>query len=386
MVTERSRGDRERLLVNYWYSPPIGHALEGLRYCLGYHRADPNLSVNLLLNAATPLELTRYVDFVDETYGAPYRGFAEPEGDPTATLADVPRHWDWVVDNWRAYDERHDRLRGFRVFFDATNEHLIAKKGRGATGAAPPSYEPHHRLTLELPAEARAAAEARLTGRMAISVVLAGGSVERALYPSVSSWQLVLGALAESFPDASFCLIGKWDQTATHATSRVTEAEVARIAGALPVIDCFDLPLAEQLSIVEAARLHLSPHSGFSFAASTVGTPWLAISGGRWHEYFFNGTPFYSVLPDPDRYPMFAWAGRLPLIEDDDGEGQRTPTMSRARFEEDLPEIVDAAAKLIANQIDYEAALADYFPRLLRAYHGDRSRIFSFDDIHERYL
>ena len=28
----------------------------------------------------------------------------------------------------------------------------------------------------------------------------------------------------------------------------------------------------------------------------------------------------------------------------------------------------------------------DYFPRLLRAHRGDRSRLFSFDAIHERYV
>jgi hypothetical protein len=386
MYDKPSPGHHERLLVNYWYAYPIGHAIEALRYCLGYHSADPNLSVNLLLSAATPVELANYVDFIDRTYGVPYRDFVEPDGDPILALRDVPREWDWVVDNHRACEKGHNGIRGFRVFFDAANKHFIAKKGRGVAGAGPPPYEPHHQLTLELPAKTRAAAEARLMGRMAISVVLAGSSAEREQYPSVSSWRLVLGALAERFPEAVFCLIGKSNQKTTLSISGIGGSEVDRIAEGIPAIDCFDLPLAEQLAIIEAAQLHVSPHTGFSFSAFTVGTPWLAISGGRWHEYFFNGVPFHSVLPDPNRYPTFAWADPLPLIADTDGEGQRTPTMSRARIEEDLPEIIDAAGKLIANQIHYEAALADYFPRLLRAHHGDRSRIFSFDNIHKDYL
>ncbi len=384
---ERGSGrERDRLLVNYWYAHPLGHALEGLRYCLGYHSPDPNLSVNLLLNAGTPVELATYVDFIDETYGVPYRSFVEPDGDPRAALSEVPREWDWVVDNHRAFNDGHRHIRGFRMFFDAADEHLVARKGRGVAGAEPPSYEPHHQLTLELPAEARAAADARRMGRLAVSVVLAGGSAERALYPSVSSWELVLCALAEKFPEAIFCLIGKSDQKTTLSTSRIEASEVERISRAIPTIDCFDLPLVEQLAIVEAAQFHVSPHTGFSFAASTLGTPWLAISGGRWHEYFFNGVPFHSVLPTSDGYSSFVWNEPLPLIDDSDGEGPRTPAMSHVRLQEDLPEILDAAGKLIRNEIAYEAALADYFPRLLHAYHGDRSKVFSFDSIHEGYL
>jgi hypothetical protein len=376
---------KERLIVNYWYAHPIGHAIEGLRYCLGYHSADPKLTVALLLNAATPVELSAYVDFIDETYAVPYRDFVEPDGDPALALQGVPKQWDWIVDNHRAHEASHDTIRGFRSFFDATNKHFVAKQGRGVVGAEPPTYEPHHQLTFELPAEARAAAETRLMGRMAISVVLAGNS-EREMYPSVSSWQLILGGLAERFPDAVFCLIGKSNQLNTLSISRIASEEVVRISETVPAIDCFDLPLSEQLALVEAAKLHVSPHTGFSFAASAVGTPWLAISGGRWHEYFFNGVPFHSVLPDPDRYPIFAWADPLPSIEDNDGEGQRTPTMTHTRLENDLPEILEYAGRLIEGTIGYEEALADYFPRLLRAYHGDRSKVFSFDRLHEKYL
>src|SRR4051794_9769125 len=74
--------------------------------------------------------------------------------------------------------------------------------------------------------------------------------------------------------------------------------------------------------------------------------------GGNWHEYFFNGEPFYSLLPDAKRYPPFAWDGvageALPALEqDEDGEGPRTPSMSIARIGEDPPELLHAAEILI---------------------------------------
>ena len=60
--------------------------------------------------------------------------------------------------------------------------------------------------------------------------------------------------------------------------------------------------------------------------------------------------------------------------------------MGSRRLREDLPEIVDAAESLINGETTYEEALVDYFPRLLRAYHGDRVRVFSFDNIHQDHL
>jgi hypothetical protein len=175
-------------------------------------------------------------------------------------------------------------------------------------------------------------------------------------------------------------------------TSRLRRGDLDRLLRVLPAaIDCFDRPLLEQLALIEASALLVSPHTGFAFGASTVGTPWLAISSGNWHEYFFNGVPVYSLLPDPERYPSFAWGELglepLKLIDaDDDGEGPRTPSMSAARIRDDLPELLEAAELLIEKRLPYEQALAEYFPRLLAAYGGNRSRVFSFDNIHEQYL
>jgi hypothetical protein len=30
-----------RVLVNCFYAPPVGRAIEALHYCLGHHAADP---------------------------------------------------------------------------------------------------------------------------------------------------------------------------------------------------------------------------------------------------------------------------------------------------------------------------------------------------------
>jgi hypothetical protein len=381
----------DTLLVNYWYAHPVGHAIEGLRYALGYKRASPELRVSLLLNGAAPVELAGRCPFLDAAYFVPFSGFLHVDGDPTAALAGVRRSWDHIVENHRPRAPSHDQFAGFRAFFDAASGYFDSVHGVGVAGREPPSYLPNQQLRLEPPAEARRAAAARIGGgRQAISIVLAGSSEARHLYPSAASWELILSALSAQYPDAVLCLIGKLDEDG-RTTSRVGRAELTRLLALRSTIDCFDRPILEQLALVEASDLLVSPHTGFSFCASTVGTPWLAISGGNWHEYFFNGVPVYSLLPDPDRYPSFAWAGLgsepLSVIDaDEDGEGPRTPSMSAARIRADLAELLEAAEILIEKRLSYEQLLAAYFPRLLAAYAGDRTRVFSFDNIHEQYL
>jgi hypothetical protein len=108
----------------------------------------------------------------------------------------------------------------------------------------------------------------------------------------------------------------------------------------------------------------ISPHSGFGMAALAVGTPWLTISGGRWPEYYFNGLPFYSLLPDPSRFPSFTQFGELPVLEEDtDGEGPRTPTMSRGRILQDLDELLQATEWLVEGRLGYREVLQGYFKR-----------------------
>jgi hypothetical protein len=120
-------------------------------------------------------------------------------------------------------------------------------------------------------------------------------------------------------------------------------------------------------------------------AALAVATPWLTLSGGSWSEYFFNNVPFYSLLPDPERFgPHTPYTAPPMLPADDDGEGPRTPSMSRARINHDLDELLDAAGQLIESRLSYERALQLHFSRLLRIV--DRSHIWTFEGLHHAYV
>jgi ADP-heptose:LPS heptosyltransferase len=204
----------------------------------------------------------------------------------------------------RRKPSRHDPAHvaawgGLDRYFDTTDRVLRARRGRGVIGAEPPSYRPHQQLRLQIPGAEREVARAKLDGARERIAVMPTGSGPRWHYPSTPSWKLILRALIGSRRGVRICLIGKLG-TDERTRSSFTADEVARLAAAVPdAINGFDLPIVQQLALVEACDLFIAPHTGFGMAALAVATPRLTISGGSWAEYFFNGVPFYSLLPTP---------------------------------------------------------------------------------------
>jgi hypothetical protein len=145
-----------------------------------------------------------------------------------------------------------------------------------------------------------------------------------------------------------------------------------------------DLPLTDQLAIVAGCDVLISPHSGFGMAALAAGTPWLSIAGNRWPEYYFNGVPFYSVLPDLTRFPAYnAFEPDPPPVDDD---GPRAPSMCHKRIRDDLAEIVEGAARLIERRWPFETAMSDHFARIWALRQGRADLIWSIDSVHKPYL
>lgn len=372
------------LLVDHWYSHAVGHVIEALRRCQAYHAADPTLRISLVLNGASPTDLATCVPFVERVYAVPYTSFGRPAGNPKAALRGVPRRWDYVVHHPASVDPEQQRFAGLKRYYAAARRHFRAQLGEGIIGRPPPAYEPHQMLRLALPEEARELARRELVGRPAIAVMPAGSGARR-LYPSLTSWLLVLDELERRIPDLAFTFVGRLDADAGGQTvSGIGRDEVERLLASRRFsVDAFDRPIVSQLAAVEAARVFLSPHTGFGMAALAVGTPWLALSGGDWHEYFFNGVPFHSVLPKSREHEVFARGRTLPLVDpDSDGEGPRSWALSAARIREDLDEIADSSVRLLEGRVTYEDALAAYVPRLIEAYGGDPTRVATFEDAH----
>jgi hypothetical protein len=369
------------LLLNYMEFAPVGHVIELLRYALGYHSADPSRRIGVLLPANSPRELVALCPFVDAAYPVSPRLVDLPQ-----SLRDVPAEWDWIVDNPR----RHDRIHvaawdGLDRFFATTDRLLQARCGRGIIGVEPPAYRPHQQLRLRIPDAPRAAARHTLADAEPSIAIMPTGSGPRWHYPSIASWELILHALTKRYPRARVCLLGKLREDERTRSSLAAD-ELTRLRAAFPdAVDGFDRPIVQQLALVEACDLFIAPHTGFGMAALAVATPWLTISGGSWGEYFFNGVPFYSLLPDPHRFGTHTPYIAPPMLAaDQDGEGPRTPSMSRARIVDDLDELLDAATLLIERRLTYEQAMRGHFAR--RPHSIDRSRIWTFDNDHRAYI
>jgi hypothetical protein len=346
----------ERVLVNFFYAQPVGHAVEALHYAHGHHVADPSRRISVALNAATPVELADLCPWLEHAYAIDHP-FLEA-GERPLTL---PRTWDWVLDDGRRHQPfQLEAFAGMRDYYAASDAHLTATQGRSIAGPGRLSYLPHQPLRFALdpaPLEQRT-----------IAVMLAGSS-DATLYPSENAWRSILDALHEAHPDVRPALIGR---TTRDERTRSTLDRAALLDHPSAPLDAYDLPLKEQLAIVKACELFLSPHTGFGLAALATGTPWLTISGGRWFEYYFNHVPFRSILPDPERFPAFTQFS----------DADATASMSDERIAHDLDRIVAAATELLDQRLTYEQALADYFRDLKEI----TSDIWSIDGVHLGYV
>jgi hypothetical protein len=115
------------ILVNFFEAHNVGHVVEALHYCLGHHKANPGSRLSVLLNALAPTELARLCPFVEAVYpvelpGYPVDTSGLSEADCLAALREVPREWDYVVDNPRRGVEAHLRaVPGFARYYETTD-------------------------------------------------------------------------------------------------------------------------------------------------------------------------------------------------------------------------------------------------------------------------
>lgn len=378
----RAQGPAGRLLVDWATFPPVGHVIEGLQIAGAYAAACPDVSVSLALHHRAPVELAGCCSFLDSVHTVGY----EVEGDtfPAHAYAAVPRAWDWTYRcSLREEAANRAAFPNLARLSAAAEAHFTT--ARDAPGLV---HAPEHPLRLNLPAAARYEA-GRILGPLPdgapVLAVLTSGGGDREAYPSAGSWELMLRELRTAWPDAVLVRVGKTAGTHGRRSSAMPRGEAAALMDAVGAVDGYDLPVLVQLALVERAALLLSPHSGFGFAALAVGTPWLTLSGGPHFEYFHNGVPFHSLLPDTARFPAF---GGVPhrVAADGDGSGPREASMTRERVTAVIPELLDAVDSLVAGRLDYEQSLAAYFPRLLHALGGDPAALASWDDVHRRFV
>src|SRR5262249_15911154 len=86
------------LLINWVYYDPAGHVVEAIQHAHGYHVANPDLAISLLLNAraGNVLELARGCPWLGDV-DAVSLGELVAQGQEAPSLRAVPQTWDFVI-------------------------------------------------------------------------------------------------------------------------------------------------------------------------------------------------------------------------------------------------------------------------------------------------
>jgi ADP-heptose:LPS heptosyltransferase len=230
---------------------------------------------------------------------------------------------------------------------------------------------------LRLPETARRFAERYRHDGPKIAVLPAGSSGQR-LYPPMSWWTRLTRAIGQAFPSARVYLTGVSASVGGRtATTVYPRPALDRLFRACPTaVDAYDIGLWNQLALIEQCAMVIAPHTGFAFLAPCVGTPWLAIAGASWPEYFFNDVSFYSVLPSCPLYPCY---GRMKAPCRQRLEGDRPVIcMDPRQLNPRIRTVLDAVRLLLDPAFTYEEAVA-LRRRQVAAAGLDRDRFWSFD-------
>jgi ADP-heptose:LPS heptosyltransferase len=298
----------QTLLLNWVYYHPIGHALEAFKAAKGFTEANPGVDVHVLLNSRTVVELADACPWIARAYPIDLEEIAS-KGTAASCLQPIPRTWDFIVNDHRPTASPFFFADSLRTFHDLAEIQFSAREWRGGhhrlPSGGPPFYVRNATIRLSVPDSAKEFVRDINSASLRICVLPAGSSDE-AIYPKVDWWLQAINAIKLRWPAAQFFFTGKSaidDRTSTMAFPHDKFKTV--LAGTPGIIDCYDIGLWNQMALLEWCDALIAPHTGFAFLAPCLGTPWLAVSGVRWPECFFNEVPFYSVLPTCDRYPCW---------------------------------------------------------------------------------
>jgi hypothetical protein len=375
----------KRLLLNWVYYLPAGHVVEAIQHAHGYHAANPDLSISLLLNAdaGKALGLAEGCPWLAGVYSVSLAELGA-QGQEAPSLRAVPQTWDYVVHDPRVLPGRmkpgwdEEELMAAQPVIQA---YLRATIWSGASPGfdvrwdtegllatdTPLPFKPNVHLQLQVPAEARTFAE-RYAHNGPTIAILPVSTAGLGQSPSPRAWGEVCAAFAEAFPGVRMYITG-----ITYVNDRGERegfdfgpGDAHAIAKHVPgVEECFDIGMWNQLALIERCDLFCSPHTGFAFLAPYVGTPWLTISGCPWPEYHFNGLPFYSALPECPNYPGSAHPDSECMRRWN--ECRQPDCMADKAIRRRIPDIMAGAQLLLEQRLSFPEACRLHIDKLAAA-------------------
>ncbi len=364
---------KKKLLLNWVYYPPVGHAVEALKLAKGYSLANKNLDVYLLLNANTPTELADACPWIKKTYSISTDEVFK-DGEKAKCLQRIPKNWDYISTDNRAgrlvkVSDRPELVKTQEVLhkiFVAKIAKGYVKQNGDNEGSILPAVS-NQKITLPIPTKAKTFTK-KFKHRGPTVVIMLGGAKGLRQSPSVEMWLKICLALEKAIPNLKIYFTGitKSDHHRTF-TKDFTLNDIDYLVKHLKNAEsAYNIGLWNQIALIEKCDIFLSPHTGFAFLAFLVDTPWLEIATCRWPLYFLNDVPFYSVLPKCNSYPSLD--NRTKECDRLLREGKRVACVADDLIEKKIPEIVKGAKLLLDKSFTYNKAIKLHLRNIRKDY------------------
>ena len=200
MVGNHSRA-KKTLLLNFVYCNPVGHVIEALKLAKGFHEANRNMDVYLILNSRTPVELAKSCNWIKRVYSADPKEVLEKK-EKSEFFATFPKIWDYILADYRSLKEDEEDIKNFQ---EVSKKILKAREYYGDIWdkkAYPKEikYIPDSRVTLRIPEKAKKLAEKYNYDGLKVCIML-GGSGGAKNYPSVKAWTRIIEGIKREAQD-----------------------------------------------------------------------------------------------------------------------------------------------------------------------------------------
>ena len=300
----KTRNTNSSLLILWAYYSAVGHYIELLQLIADYKSANQDLRIFAVVNDKGPFGILEYSGISEDVYPINVLEIAENN---LSQLDNLPNRFDFVI-----YPKQFKYNDFLSQELDACFKNLICHfKGNTWSGYSDDSqaraylnknnYSP---FRLKLPKFKLDEYKNKYSEYPIFSVMLKGAS-KQTKWPSLKTWKIILSGIKKKYPEARFLITGVLEAHGNiHNSNSQLKNKIDTFISSIPgAINCYDIGLENQLAIIQSSNIFIAPHTGFAFLAPCLGTPWLALSGGEWAEEMPAHMPFYSVLPDCNKYP-----------------------------------------------------------------------------------
>lgn len=363
---------RKKVLICWVYHPAFGHVVEAIEAAASVVQANPDAEVSLVLAQAPGTHLLQYAPWIKDCWTI------DLTSDLDRQVKAVPADWDHVVFPVSLYYEPEKWYRGSLLSCNQLlMQHLHGRLGEQFERAAVrcgaalemPAFP---NVRLQLPEDARAWAQGHRSGSGPVFALLLSSSIGATHAPRIGMWHRIIRRLSCEHPGAEFWVVGMSHRGRFGLTSergRRRQIEGLQKLGQVRLL--LDVGLERQLSLMEAADVFVSPHTGFAFLASCVGTPWLCLSGGAWPDAPLGNTPFWFSMPKCEKFPCW---GREKLQCRIRRRLKQPVACFDGLLSERLEEITCAAAELVAGTCSFRDSMLTW-QRRSRELGVDTSRL-----------